>query len=142
MLFFFIPLETKASYTNDIRCLADAMYFESKGGSEQDMKDVGQVVLNRTDHPKYPKEPCNVVYQRYKTICQFSWACRKHSVKEPEEYSKAKSYAKQLLDSEYRGNRYDTTNGALFFHTKSSNPRWKNVKKCHINKQHIFYRRL
>lgn len=142
LFLLFVSMASKADtlFQKDVNCLTDAIYFESKGGSEQDMKDVGHVVLNRTDSPKFPKRICDVVYQRYKSICQFSWACSRRSVKEPKEYEKSKEYAKQLLTEEYSGSRQDTTNDALFFHTLRLSPRWKEVKKCHINKQHIFYR--
>lgn len=144
LIFISLILMSTLSYSNttssEINCLAKAIYFESKGGSEQDMKDVGHVVLNRFDSHKYPPSVCSVVYQRYKATCQFSWACHPNKITEPSEFSKAKSYATELFHEDLRGERRDTTNKALFFHTKGFNPKWYGLTKCHANKQHVFYK--
>ena len=127
------------SATSEINCLAKAIYFEARGGSEKDMKDVGHVVLNRTNNPKFPSNVCNVVYQKYKGTCQFSWACKSYTVKDRNEFDKSKEYAKTLLDAESKGGRLDPTKRALFFHNTRVSPNW-NKSVCHINKQHIFYK--
>lgn len=137
MLSFFTinPAFAETNASKEIACLAKAIYFESKGGSPSDMKDVGHVVLNRVNNPKFPSSICSVVYQRSQHVCQFSWACKPHRIKEVEEYSKAKAYAKELIDKENTQARLDTTRGALFFRVT------RNVSKaCHINNQHAFFR--
>lgn len=120
---------------NEISCLAKAIYFESKGGLERDMKDVGHVVLNRTNSSKFPSDVCSVVYQRTPRVCQFSWVCNTHRVREQKEYSKSLEYAQELLHQEKVGNRRDTTNGALFFRVTN-----KRTNACHINNQHAFFK--
>jgi spore germination cell wall hydrolase CwlJ-like protein len=120
---------------NEISCLARAIYFESKGGLERDMKDVGHVVLNRANSPKFPSDVCSVVYQRTPRVCQFSWVCTPHRVKEYREYNKSMEYAQELLRQEKVGNRRDTTNGALFFRVTN-----KRTTACHVNNQHAFFK--
>ena len=120
-------------------CMAQAIYFESRGGSELDMKDVGQVVLNRVNSSKFPNSVCGVVYQRYRGTCQFSWVCHSHSIREPKEYEKSLRYANEILTSEYTGTRIDRTNGALFFENKSSHTNWRK-KPIFKNNQHVFYK--
>lgn len=131
----FINTNQTAYAQDDIKCLAQAIYFESRGGLESDMKDVGHVVLNRTNHSKFPSNVCSVVYQRTPKVCQFSWVCTPHRVKEFKEYDKSIRYAKELLAQEKVGNRKDTTNGALFFRVTT-----KRANACHINNQHVFFK--
>lgn len=136
----FLNLIPNIAFANDtIKCLTNAIYFESKGGSERDMKDVGHVVLNRTNNPKFPSNVCDVVYERTKRTCQFSWACKSHKVTEPSEYKKSEEYAAELLKQEQEGIRKDTTRGAMFFHSSRMSYGW-NRSVCHTNKQHVFYK--
>lgn len=131
----FINTNQTAYAQDDITCLAKAIYFESKGGLERDMKDVGHVVLNRTNSSNFPSNVCSVVYQRTPKICQFSWVCTQHKIKEQDEYNKSIKYAEELLSQEKVGNRKDTTNGALFFRVTT-----KRTNACHVNGQHVFFK--
>ena len=68
-------------------CMAQNIYYESRGESLKGKQAVGNVVLNRVNHKKYPNTICGVVYEA-KTytnwkgnevpilkMCQFSWYC-------------------------------------------------------------------
>ena len=59
------------------RCLAEAIYFEARGESEEGQAAVAQVVLNRVSSGLYPATICGVVYQNrwHYNACQFSFAC-------------------------------------------------------------------
>ena len=59
------------------KCLADAIYFESRGEPLKGQAAVAQVVLNRVRNPAYPDTICKVVYQNkdWTNQCQFSFAC-------------------------------------------------------------------
>nr|QQZ49494.1 cell wall hydrolase [Phenylobacterium glaciei] len=46
-----------------LKCLAQAVYYESAREPELGQEAVAQVVLNRLRHPAYPKSVCGVVYQ-------------------------------------------------------------------------------
>lgn len=64
-------------------CLAQNNFFEARGESLLGKIAISQVVLNRTENPKYPHDVCAVVKQStpatkpgpLKNVCQFSWAC-------------------------------------------------------------------
>lgn len=137
--FLFITPRIAMAETSDINCLAKAIYFESRGGTESDMKDVGHVVLNRSNSIKFPSNVCSVVFQKIKGKCQFPWACNTYRIKDNEEFERSKEYANELYRQEKSGVRRDPTNKALFFHNFRVAPSWGNYSKCHINKQHIFY---
>ena len=48
----------------DLQCLAEALYFEARGEGSQGQRAVAEVILNRVDHPRFPKTVCGVVNQR------------------------------------------------------------------------------
>jgi spore germination cell wall hydrolase CwlJ-like protein len=60
-----------------LRCLSQAVYFESAREPGLGQAAVAQVVLNRVRHPAYPKSICGVVYQGAArgTGCQFTFTC-------------------------------------------------------------------
>ena len=65
------------------KCLAEAVYFESRSEPEEGQAAVAQVVLNRATSGLYPASICGVVYQNrthYKA-CQFSFACEGKSLR-------------------------------------------------------------
>ena len=71
-----VPSFEKPEYTQafiaearEVRCLADALYHEVRGEKLKDRVLMAEVILNRVDHPKYPKTICGVVHQRG----QFQW---------------------------------------------------------------------
>ncbi len=59
------------------RCLAEAIYFESRGENAVGQLAVAEVVMNRVNDPRYPDTICGVVYQgsHLKTGCQFTFTC-------------------------------------------------------------------
>ena len=44
-------------------CMAQNIYYEARGESLKGKQAVGNVVLNRVAHPKYPDTVCGVVYE-------------------------------------------------------------------------------
>jgi spore germination cell wall hydrolase CwlJ-like protein len=64
----------------DTHCLATNIYHEARGESHIAQIAIGNVVLNRVKHEKYPNTVCGVVYQTKDNPirlnrCQFSWYC-------------------------------------------------------------------
>ena len=66
-----------------MRCLAEAIYFESRCEPEGGQAAVAQVVLNRVRSGIYPTTVCGVVYQDRNRpfACQFSFACEGKSLR-------------------------------------------------------------
>ncbi len=84
------------------KCLAEAVYFESRGEAVRGQIAVAQVVLNRAFSGYYPTTVCGVVYQnKYRHFaCQFTFACDNVAdvIREPEMWDRAKKIAKAMLD--------------------------------------------
>jgi spore germination cell wall hydrolase CwlJ-like protein len=84
------------------KCLAEAVYFESRGETKRGQIAVAQVVMNRVFSGYYPTNVCGVVYQnahRY-NACQFTFACDriKDVVTEPDMWDQARQIARDTLD--------------------------------------------
>ena len=57
------------------QCLTKALYFEARGESLKGQFAVAEVILNRTDSPRFPGSVCGVVNQSGGGGCQFSFVC-------------------------------------------------------------------
>jgi N-acetylmuramoyl-L-alanine amidase len=78
-----------------VHVLALNMYHEARGEGFDAMAAVGQVTLNRVNHPSYADNICDVVYQRR----QFSWTHmrRNHTPQETESWELALQIAEHLI---------------------------------------------
>lgn len=61
--------------TNAVECLTQAIYYEARNESEEGQAAVAEVVLNRSRMAGYPRDVCQVVYQRNSRTCQFTFTC-------------------------------------------------------------------
>jgi spore germination cell wall hydrolase CwlJ-like protein len=84
------------------RCLANAVYFESRSEPVRGQIAVAQVVMNRVFSGYYPGDVCGVVYQNAHRhlACQFTFACDgvPDVVTEPDAWLRAKRIAADMLD--------------------------------------------
>jgi spore germination cell wall hydrolase CwlJ-like protein len=124
------------------RCLAEAVYFESRSEPEAGQAAVAQVVLNRVSSGLYPTNVCGVVYQNrshYKA-CQFSFACEGRSLRitERESWATAVRVANAVMD----GSTYISDVGrSTHYHANYVKPRWaRSLKKMDTIGHHIFYK--
>jgi N-acetylmuramoyl-L-alanine amidase len=147
--------EWKVSYNElpkqtqqQIKCLADNIFFEAAYEPDEGKVAVAFVTLNRVYSSNYPDDICSVVKQKSVRVCQFSWYC--------EEEPKRISYTRNLTrpqESLYNDIRdlaiyvylnyeklEDPTRGALFYHADYVSPFWakRKVKTVKIGR-HIFY---
>lgn len=124
------------------RCLAEAVYFEARGESEQGQAAVAQVVLNRVASGLYPATICGVVYQnRHRhNACQFSFACdgRSLRVTEQDSWRTAVRIAAEVT----RGETYVQDVGdSTHYHADYVRPRWaRSLEKMDVIGHHIFYK--
>jgi spore germination cell wall hydrolase CwlJ-like protein len=124
------------------RCLAEAVYFESRSESERGQAAVAQVVLNRAQSGIYPPTICGVVYQnRHRHLaCQFTFACEGKSlaITEPEPWRVAVQVASDVVS----GKTYLADVGAsTHYHAKYVRPYWaKRLRKMDVIGTHIFYK--
>ncbi len=124
------------------RCLAEAIYFESRSEPEEGQAAVAQVILNRVASGLYPATICGVVYQnrnRYHA-CQFSFACEGKllRVTEQESWQTATRIAEAVMD----GKTYlADVGGATHYHANYVRPRWaRQLEKMDVIGHHIFYK--
>jgi len=110
----------------ELECLALTIYFEARGESNEGKRAVGHVVMNRAQHPLFPREICQVVRQggdklRYR--CQFSWWCDGRS-DQPRD-SRAWTESRALARRVYWDYSLDPTAGALWYHANYVKPSWR-----------------
>ncbi len=124
------------------KCLAEAVYFESRSEPEQGQAAVAQVVLNRATSGLYPASICGVVYQNrthYKA-CQFSFACEGKSLRITE--AAAWHTAVRIADEVLLGRTYlSDVGGATHYHAKYVRPGWaRRLVKMDVIGHHVFYK--
>lgn len=121
----------------DLRCLAEAVYYEAKTQTVQGQLAVAQVVLNRRKSFAFPSSICAVVYQKRGKTCQFSWTCNaalRAKPKDPLLWAVAEQVAVYSLKGQL-----DPTRGATYFHATHVKPNWRHLKRSARIGGHIFY---
>jgi len=120
--------------SNDLECMAGAVYFEAKGEPLTGQLAVAQVILNRSESGRFPKSICSVVTQHG----QFSFirggripAINRSS----SAYRRALAVARVAMDG-----LWDSQAGnALYFHATHVSPGWRMARVAAIGR-HVFYR--
>ena len=133
-------IEPKDS-ARQMRCLAEAIYFEARSEPEQGQAAVAQVVLNRVRSGIYPTTVCGVVYQDRERpfACQFSFACEGKSLRVEEPACWAT--ATRIADAVVKGTNYDPKlASAINYHAAYVRPFWAStLKRLDRIGLHIFY---
>jgi spore germination cell wall hydrolase CwlJ-like protein len=124
------------------KCLADAIYFESRGEPERGQIAVAQVVMNRVFSPFYPDSVCGVVYQNAHRhlACQFTFACegKRLVVDEPDMWEQAKRIARDTLDGKLW---LSEVGKSTHYHAYWVRPSWiREMKRNYKFGVHTFYR--
>lgn len=124
------------------KCLADAIYFESRGEPLKGQAAVAQVVLNRVRNPAYPGTICGVVYQNkdWTNQCQFSFACDgiKDIIWSPDRYAVAKEIALAVTAGKIW---LPEVGSSTHYHAVYVKPNWApTMKRVAKIGWHIFYR--
>jgi spore germination cell wall hydrolase CwlJ-like protein len=131
------PVREKAE-----KCLASAVYFESRGEAVRGQIGVAQVILNRAFSGYYPGDVCGVVYQNAHRhlACQFTFACDgiPDVINEAEAWERAKRVAKASLDGRVW---LPEIGKATHYHAYWVNPWWvRTMRKLTRIGVHTFYR--
>jgi spore germination cell wall hydrolase CwlJ-like protein len=105
-------------------CLAEAIYFEARGEPVEGQFAVAEVILNRVESPKFPKNICTVVSQGTgrKHACQFSYNCdgKLEYIANGAAYDQAKRVAWVSMDRKTR----PLTKGSTYYHAAFVSPSW------------------
>ena len=120
----------------DMKCLAQAVYFEARGEPLTGQLAVARVVINRTASNAYPDDYCSVVTQR----AQFSFV-KGGRIPHADETSRAWLRAKAIAQIAHQDLWDCEADDALYFHATYVSPRWARQKTqlARID-THIFYR--
>lgn len=126
--------DTSGPLSTEERCLAGAVYFESKGESLSGQLAVARVVMARAKSGRFPTTLCGVVYQK----SQFSFV--RGGGMPPiatgsNNWRNAVAISKIALDGSWKS----PVEGALFFHARHVSPGWRLTRLGSID-NHIFYR--
>ena len=124
-----------------MRCLAEAIYFEARSEPEAGQAAVAQVVLNRVRSGIFPTNVCAVVYQDRNRpfACQFSFACEGKSlrIEEPAAWATATRIAQAVVSG---ANYNPKVAEALNYHASYVYPFWApSLRRVDRIGAHIFY---
>ena len=119
-----------------IVCLAKNIYYEAGAESYEGKLAVATVTMNRVEHAQFPETVCEVVYQRSRRGCQFSWTCGSRAADNQALYMKAYEIAEIVLTDHVRLTKLKK---ALYFHNTTIDPEWTFAVPIHQIGNHIFY---
>lgn len=128
-------------FTNQLNCLAEAVYYEARSERFVGQLAVAQVVMNRVRHSAYPDSICGVVYQgsERRTGCQFTFTCDGSLARQPRGRAWLRSQA--VAEHAYLGFGRDVTRTATHYHTVAVDPHWRDsLVHTRTIGTHIFYR--
>src|SRR5262245_14022634 len=124
------------------KCLAEGIYFESRGEPVRGQIAVAQVILNRAFSGHYPSSVCGVVYQNAHRhlACQFTFACdrRPDVIRDQNAWNRAMAVAQGMLDGKLW---LPEVGKATHYHAYWVRPGWvRTMQKLHRIGVHTFYR--
>lgn len=123
-----------AALSDEMRCLAGAIYFEARGETLEGQLAVGRVIVNRAESGRFPDSYCGVVYQP----SQFSFV-RGRAMPSIREQSRDWREAVAIAQVAHSGAWQSPAKGALFFHAARVSPKWRLTRLARVD-NHVFYR--
>ncbi len=129
-------IDTRHPMSEDMKCLAGAVYFEARGEPLAGQLAVAQVIINRTEDGRFARSYCGVVAQPG----QFSFM-RGGRMPQIREHSPAWARARAIAEIAHKGLWQSEADDAVFFHARYVRPDWSHRKQrlAQIS-THIFYR--
>ncbi len=129
-------VDAETALTEEMRCLAGAVYFEARGEPLAGQLAVAQVIINRSEDNRFPRSYCGVVAQPG----QFSFM-RGSRMPAIRTGTTAWSRAVAIAEIADKGLWESEAGDAVFFHAKYVRPSWSHRKTrlAQID-THIFYR--
>lgn len=131
-----VNLVSPEQLSEQMRCLAGAVYFEARGEPLDGQLAVARVVINRSEDRRFPGSYCGVVYQR----AQFSFVKNGRMPRirtGSTAWERAKAIAQIAHDDMWDSQAGD----AVYFHANYVRPSWsrRKTRTAQID-THIFYR--
>ncbi len=127
------PKPTATTADEERRCLAIAVYHESRGEPRAGQMAVAQVIVNRARSGRYPKTLCGVVRQpsQFSGLQDANYQPRSSSA-----WRIAQAVAADVLG----GERVVTAARAMYFHATRVQPGWSGKTRLATIGKHVFYR--
>jgi len=119
--------------SRELRCLAENVYYESRGELLVGQYAVAEVTMNRVASAEFPNSVCEVVHQKG----AFSWTFRTiHLPPHGYEWRRAQAVASSV----YQNLEAPLVNGALFYHATDIRPAWASTRtQVAVVGHHLFY---
>ena len=128
--------EGDTGLSEQMQCLAGAVYFESRGEPLAGQLAVAQVVINRAGSERFPQSYCDVVHQRGQFSFVSNGAMPRIRTESPA-WQRAKAIARIAHEGLWESEAGDS----LYFHARYVRPDWSNRKIARATiSRHIFYR--
>lgn len=111
------------SSQKDLESLAQALYFEANGETDNGMIAVGEVILNRVSHPKYWKD---TIYEVIHEKAQFSYLTqfKDHSIRSYAKRKRAYRIATKLITGDFTP--VVGKHAYFYYNPKYAKPVWRN----------------
>lgn len=142
-----LPLHKQITAT---KCLAANIFYEARGETQEGMKAVAAVTLNRASSKLYPSGVCSVVFQRK----QFSWT-HQQSFKDIQKVLQGdtsdlnqkdrQAYLQVVIVAQKPSKELTAVlpKGSLWYHASYVKPLWaKGMQKVKRVGVHIFYKKV
>ncbi|WP_299175241.1 cell wall hydrolase [uncultured Brevundimonas sp.] len=136
-----LDLTTPPNIPSDpIACLTQAIYYEARNESEDGQAAVAEVVLNRAGSGRYPRDVCQVVYQRNSRTCQFTFTCDGSIGRSPVNMN-AWARAERIARGVYAGEtKALLPRASVNYHANYVSPTWaRRMERVKRIGAHIFY---
>ncbi len=122
---------TDVSQDAELRCLATAVYFESRGEPLEGQLAVAQAIVNRVESGRYANSICGVVKQRG----QFSFDHSRIPTA-GRDWQTAQGVARVAADDMW----HEVAPRAVSFHAARLSPGWRGKTRIAQIGNHVFYR--
>lgn len=133
-------ISTPVIPSSPLECLTQALYYEARNESEEGQAAVAEVVINRANSGRYPRDICQVVYQRNSQTCQFTFTCD-GSIGRSAINASAWARAERIARSVYAGeSKALLPLNSVNYHANYVRPSWsRRLERVRRIGAHIFY---
>lgn len=139
-----VASQEAASREAELNCLAENVYYESRGEPLEGQYAVAEVTMNRVASSLFPKSVCEVVHEkrwdvrRKRDVGAFSWT-ELDALGQP--HGGAWQQAFEVATAVYDGTHEPSVPNALYYHAKYIKPSWaKPGRRVATIGSHVFYR--
>ena len=134
LLALMIPFKAQAKIKyskEDIDCITETVYKESRGENKEGKQAVAFVIINRLKDGSFGSSICSIINQKIAGKYQFYH--KKPRDINIDQWDESRSAALEVISGAIR----DMTDGALYFHSTRVHPHWNRKQLARIG-HHVF----